>query len=157
MLKRNIVVAKDPTDFRVLIHRLVKFAKFSDLHGIRFVLALAQSFWAINLVRGEIILDPPYRLMLQIAPEPIWALIFVFISLSSWSSILLCNFHSKIYVVTSAAVMLIWWIIFSCLLWDFPDMLASSSEELALACAASLVFVRATTTEHFARRRATDA
>jgi len=115
----------------------------SPLVGTRFTLALAEFIWAITLLWiGETFARPTYAGMAILLPENAWGILFFVMASIQGILLILRDFSSKFAVIFSAVNATIWiYICVSMYMSVYPPP-AAISGELALALAASWIFIR---------------
>lgn len=125
------------------ISRFKGIALFGNMHSARFILALAESIWFATLIwPGDTFDRPTYQLMSAIASEAAWSAIFAFTALAQWYILFSGRYHDRFSVVFAAYNSILWWwVCISMYLSVYPPP-AAISGELALAFAATWVFVR---------------
>lgn len=123
--------------------RILELAFFSDTHATRFTLGLAELIWACSLWwPGDTFARPTYEAMSDFASEDTWALMFFLTAVAQFSILLVQRYHNRVAVLFSAWNSALWWyVVISMYVSVYPPP-AGISGELALAVAASWVFVK---------------
>lgn len=76
--------------------RLARIAFYSDLHGTRLMLALAEFVWGVTLMMpGDTFGRPTYTVMAATMSETAWALVFLVTSLMQLSILIKADYHSR--------------------------------------------------------------
>jgi hypothetical protein len=126
-----------------LASRLLKIALFGNMHSARFLLALAELIWFITLAwPGDTFDRPTYSVMSQIAPEMVWAAMFLTAACFQWSILLSGTYHGRVAVAFAFWNSLLWWTVVLSMYMSVTPPPAAISGELALAFGATWVFVR---------------
>lgn len=115
----------------------------SPLVGTRFTLALAEFIWALSLLWiGETFDRPTYAGMAHVLPENGWGVLFLIMGSIQAYLLLIRDFSSKFAVIFSSVNATVWiYVCVSMYMSIYPPP-AAISGELALALAASWVFIR---------------
>lgn len=123
--------------------RLFQIAFYSDLHASRFALALAEFIWAVTLLwPGDTFGRPTYHIMSQVMTEEAWGALFLLTSVLQFSILMEGRYHSRFAIVFACYNAVMWWFVcVSMYMSVFPPP-AAISGELALAFAASWIWIR---------------
>ena len=123
--------------------RVLRIAFYGNQHSARFLLALAETIWFIALAwPGDTFERPTYSVMAGIAPESVWAGVFLASAFCQWSIFFNGNYHAKLSVIFSGWNMVLWWFVSVSMYLSVYPPPAAISGELALAFGASWVYVR---------------
>lgn len=118
-------------------------AYYSDLHGVRLMLAMAELLWAVTLLLpGNTFDRPTYQVMSQVMSEPAWGLIFLLMGTTQLSILLSGIYHDRFPVWFSAINSSYWWFVCISMILSVSPFPAAISGEVALAVGASWVWVR---------------
>lgn len=133
---------------RCWVSRFKGIALFGNMHSARFILAMAESIWAITLLwPGDTFERPTYHLMSALASESAWSIIFALTAAAQWVILFSGRYHDRLSIVFAAYnAVLWWWVCISMYMSIYPPP-AAISGELALAFAATWVFVRSGVTK----------
>ena len=128
---------------KALHSRAFRIAFYSDLHGVRFLLAMAELLWSMSLLwPGETFGRPTYTGMSHVMSEEAWGFLFGFSGMTQLTLVLQEKFHDRFAQMFAAWNSCLWWYVcISMYLSVYPPP-AAISGELALAFGASWVFVR---------------
>lgn len=123
--------------------KALTLAYFSDLHGVRFLLAIAELIWAAALFfPGDTFGRPTYEVMSTIMSENAWAFLFAIMGMTQLSILATGNYHERFPVWFAAVNQTVWWfVVISMYMSVFPPP-AAISGEMALAIGASWVWIR---------------
>lgn len=115
----------------------------SPLVGTRFTLALAELIWAITLFwEGDTFQRPTYAGMANVMSEVTWGFVFLITALIQTYLLLAMKFHNRFSVIFAGYNAFLWtFVCISMYMSVYPPPSAISGE-LALAFAASWVFMR---------------
>lgn len=123
--------------------RLARMLCFSDMHGVRLLLLMAELSWAATLAwPGETFERPTYALMAAIADEDVWAAMFALTAaVQAW---ILCsgNYHGRRALLFAAWDTTLWWAAVTTIHFSVSPPAASISAAAALALGASWVLIR---------------
>lgn len=121
----------------------------SRLIGTRFTLALAELIWAISLLwEGDTFTRTTYYNMSLVMPENTWGMLFLLTAAIQWFLLLSRNFSSTFSLVFAGVNATMWiYVCVSMYMSVYPPP-AAISGELALAFAASWVFLRTGINNH---------
>jgi len=124
--------------------RLLRIMFYSDLHGVRFTLGLAEFIWFISLVMpGDTFDRPTYTLMRHFMPaEEVWAAIFLFSAITQFYILATGKYHERTAVIFSGFNSILWWFVVISMYLSVSPLPAAISGECALAFAASWVYVK---------------
>ncbi len=116
---------------------------YTDLHGVRALLALAELTWAITLAwPGDTFGRPTYTAMSHVMAEEAWALVFLLSGATQVVLLLQERLHDRFAQLFAAWNSMLWiFICFSMYMSVYPPP-AAISGEFALALGASWVFIR---------------
>lgn len=136
--------------------RLFRLAFYTDLVGVRFLLAVAEVVWAITLAwPGDTFGRPTYTAMSHVMSEEAWALLFAMSGITQFILLYQEDFHSKFSQFFAGWNTVLWWYVCISMYMSVYPPPAAISGELALAIGASWVFIR--TGYVLERKRAGDA
>lgn len=123
--------------------RLCKVAFYSDLHGTRFLLAMAEFMWAITLfMPGDTFGRPTYTVMSHVMPENAWALIFMLSAVTQLSILIRMDYHSRFSTYFAGWNSILWWFVVVSMYMSVSPPPAAISGETALAFGAAWIWVR---------------
>jgi len=121
-------------------------AYYSDLHATRVILAIAELIWAITLFfPGETFDRPTYTIMAQTFSENTWAFLFSVMGMTQLSIVATGNYHERFPIWFAAINQTVWWFVVISMYMSVTPPPAAISGELALAIAASWVWIRSGT------------
>ena len=124
-------------------HRFKHIALFGNMHSARFILALAETIWFVTLLwPGNTFDRPTYLLMATLASEMAWAVVFLATAVFQWWILLSGRYHDRLSIVFAAWNAILWWWICTSMYMSIYPPPAAISGELALAFAATWVFIR---------------
>jgi hypothetical protein len=123
--------------------RIARLIFWTDLQGVRSLLALAELMWAMALAMpGDTFERPTYTVMSMVAGEDVWMLMFLLTGVIQLYLLLQWRVHSGFSKYFAFWNSTLWWFVVISMylsVWPIP---AAISGELALAVGASWVFVR---------------
>lgn len=123
--------------------RLLKIIFYSDLHGTRFMLALAEAVWSIALfMPGDTFARPTYAVMKQVMGEEAWALVFAVSAATQLSILIRCEYHTALATAFAGWNSVLWSFVVIAMYLSVSPPPAAISGELALAVGAAWVWVR---------------
>jgi hypothetical protein len=124
--------------------KFLRLAFYSDLHGVRLTLALAEFIWSVSLfLPGDTFGRPTYMVMERlIHSEEAWACIFLFSAITQFYIVMTGNYHDRSSVIFAGANSILWWTVVISMYLSVYPIPAAIGGELALAFAASWVYVR---------------
>lgn len=123
--------------------RILSIIFQSDLHGVRATLGIAEIIWFIALIwPGSTFDRPTYTVMSHILTEESWAIIFLFSGLTQLSILYRMDFHSRFSTYFAGWNFALWLYIVISMYISITPPPAAISGELALAFAASWVWIR---------------
>ena len=136
------------SDSKILARFLALF-RYSDLHGTRFLLGLAEFGWALALLwPGETFGRPTYHGMQAVMDEQVWGALFFVTGVIQWKLLFGCEYHSKRAIVFTFYNTALWvFITVSMYMSVYPPPAAISGES-ALALGACWIFVRSGEVDH---------
>jgi len=115
----------------------------SPLVGTRFTLALAEFIWAITLLwQGDTFQRPTYSGMAGIMSETMWGLTFLITAIVQAYLLISMRFHNSFAVVFTGYNAFLWMFVCISMYMSVYPPPSAISGELALAFAASWVFMR---------------
>ena len=125
------------------INKLFRIAFYTDLVGVRFLLAFAEIMWFATLAwPGDTFGRPTYTAMSHVMSEEAWALLFAVSGITQATLIYQEDFHSRFSQLFAGWNSVLWWyVVISMYMSVYPPP-AAISGELALAFGASWVFIR---------------
>ena len=130
------------------LKRAKYIALFGNMHSARFVLALAESIWALTLLwPGDTFDRPTYALMGVIAGENTWGWVFLSTALTQWVILFSGRYHDRFAISFAAWNATLWWFACTSMYMSIYPPPAGISGELALAFAATWVFIRSGVTK----------
>jgi hypothetical protein len=123
--------------------RMTFMVASSELLNIRLALFLAELFWGLSLISpGETFSSQGYDWLNFLMPEFCWGVLFLIVA-SIQLFILLCHsFHSFFSIVFAGFNAILWWFVVIGIFASVYTPPAGASGNVALAFAASWVFVR---------------
>lgn len=123
--------------------RVLRILFYSDLHGTRFMLGLAELLWAASLLwPGDTFDRPTYHLMALAGREEFWALIFGLSAVTQFSILVRGDYHSTFATIFAGWNSVLWsFVVVSMYLSVYPPP-AAISGETALALGAGWVWIR---------------
>ena len=126
-----------------MLERFKYLCLYGQMHSARWLLATAETLWAITLFGpGDTFDRPTYNQMALIMSEFWWAVVFSVTAVCQWSVLLRGCYHSRPAVAFAFWNQMLWWyIVVSMYLSVYPPP-AAISGELALAMGASWVYLR---------------
>lgn len=125
------------------IDRLIRVIFYSDLHGTRFMLGLAEIIWAITLLwPGNTFDRPTYTVMSHVMTEDVWGFLFLVSGVTQFLIILTGDYHSKFPVFFAGWNSTMWTFVVISMYLSVSPPPAAISGELALAFGASWIFIR---------------
>ena len=115
----------------------------TDLVASRIILAMAEFLWAILLLwPGETFGRPTYKIMSHVMAEEAWGLVFLMSGVAQITIVLSEIFHSMFAKVFAGWNAMLWvYVVASMLLSVYPPP-AAISGEMALAVAATWIWIR---------------
>ena len=129
--------------FHDVYARMVRVIFYSDLHGTRLILALAEAMWAIALFWPGNTLDrPTYLVMSHVMSEHAWALLFAASAVTQLGILIRCDYHSTFATVFAGWNSVLWTFVVIAMYLSVQPPPAAISGETALALAAGWVWVR---------------
>lgn len=132
---------KNPFSFAVC--RLFKVLFYSDLHGTRLLLAIAELVWALTMFApGNTFDRPTYTVMSEAMSESAWAFIFLMSSMTQFSIVLRMDYHSRFATYFAGWNSVLWWYVVIAMYLSVSPPPAAISCELALALGAGWVWCR---------------
>lgn len=129
--------------FKNIWCRAASLAYYSDLHGVRLLLAMSELFWAVALFwPGNTFDRPTYTAMSHIMSEGLWGFVFLIMSATQLSILATGDYHSRFPVWFAAVNQSVWWLVVISMYMSVYPPPAAISSELALAIGATWVWVR---------------
>lgn len=123
--------------------RLLSILFHSELHGVRFLLGLAEVVWGITLLMpGDTFGRPTYAVMAAVAKEEVWACIMVVTAFLQFCILIRQKYHTRRAVIFAAYNSTLWWYLVVSMYMSVTPPPAAISGEFALAVGAAWVFVR---------------
>ena len=133
----------EPNTFSFAVQRLMRVLFYSDLHGTRLLLAVAELVWALTLFApGDTFDRPTYTVMAQAMSEASWALIFLMSAATQFSIVLRMDYSSRFSTYFAAWNSALWWYVVIAMYMSVSPPPAAISGELALALGAGWVWCR---------------
>lgn len=129
---------------RPICRKLLRLAFFSDLHGARFTLALAEFIWAVSLLwPGDTFDRPTYLVMKHVIPsEEVWGLIWLFSAMTQFYILISGKYHDKPSVIFAGFNSILWWFATISMYMSVYPPPAAISGEAALSVAAAWIYIR---------------
>ena len=128
---------------KTCLRRFKYIALFGNMHSARFTLAMAETIWGITLLwPGDTFDRPTYSLMSLVASENVWGLVFLATALIQWAVLFSGKYHDRFAVVFASWNASLWWFTITSMYMSIYPPPAAISGELALALAATWVFIR---------------
>jgi hypothetical protein len=132
-----------PKTFNDAYIRLVRVLFYSDLHGTRCILALAEVIWSITLfLPGETFSRPTYHVMAQVASENAWGVIFAISAITQISILVKGEYHSTFSTVFAGWNSVLWSFVVISMYLSISPVPAAISGETALAIGAAWIWIR---------------
>ena len=129
--------------FHDVYARIVRVIFYSDLHGTRLILALAEALWAISLFwPGNTFDRPTYLVMSHVMSEHAWALIFAASAVTQLGILIRCDYQSTFATVFAGWNSVLWTFVVIAMYLSVQPPPAAISGETALALAAGWVWIR---------------
>ena len=123
--------------------KLLRILFFSELHGVRFLLFLAEIFWGLLLLHPSDTFDRPvYAVMANIMPEELWGCLFIFSAIGQGYILYRQDYHDKVAVTFAAYNSILWLFVIISIFQSVEYDPAAMSGEFALTLGASWVFIR---------------
>lgn len=123
--------------------RMLKIVFYSDLHGTRFMLALAEAIWAITLfMPGDTFARPTYAVMSHVMPEDAWAFIFAISAVTQLSILIRCEYHTTFATTFAGWNSVLWSFVVCSMYFSVSPPPAAISGEAALAFGAAWIWIR---------------
>lgn len=123
--------------------RLARIAFYSDLHGTRLMLALAEFVWGVTLMMpGDTFGRPTYTVMAATMSETAWALVFLVTSLMQLSILIKADYRSRFATYFAAWNTSMWAYVVVSMYMSVSPPPAAISGELALAVGAGWIWIR---------------
>lgn len=123
--------------------RLWHLCIYGNQHSARFLLALAETIWAVTLLwPGDTFSRPTYDQMAALMSEEAWAVVFLLTAACQWAILLCGRYHIKPAVLFSGWNMLLWWYVTTSMYLSVYPPPAAISGELALAIGATWVYLK---------------
>lgn len=124
-------------------HRFRNLALYGQMHSARWLLATAETLWAITLFwPGDTFDRPTYSQMSLLLPELGWAALFGIMAACQWFILLSGRYHTRSAIAFAFWNQMLWWyVVVSMYVSVYPPP-AAISGELALALGASWVYLR---------------
>jgi hypothetical protein len=125
------------------VDKILSIVFFSDLHGVRFTLGLAELIWAITLLwPGETFGRPTYTVMAHVMSENAWGLVFLMSALTQFGILFKGDYHSRFATYFAGWNLALWlYVVISMYLSVSPPP-AAISGEAALVLSAGWVWIR---------------
>lgn len=134
-------MSKSP--FHDVYTRLIKIVFYSDLHGTRFMLGLAEALWAATLMMpGDTFGRPTYHVMSSVMSEEAWGLIFALSAVTQFSILIRCEYHSAFATAFAGWNSVLWSFVVISMYLSVSPVPAAISGEAALAIGAAWVWIR---------------
>jgi hypothetical protein len=126
------------------VRKILKIAFYSDLHAVRCILFLSEFLWGLTLLLpGDTLIKTVYTGMTLIMSETMWGILWLIMSAIQLAIIVKGDYHSSQANVFAAINSLIWWYaVISMYLSVYPPHPSIISGDIALAVAASWVYIR---------------
>lgn len=126
-----------------ILHRFKRLCFYGQMHSARWLLATAETIWAVTLLwPGDTFDRPTYAQMALVMSEELWALVFLLTAFCQWIILFSGNYHCRKAVAFAFWNQTLWWYVtISMYLSVYPPP-AAISGELALAFGASWVYLR---------------
>lgn len=127
----------------ILLNSISRLIWDSDLIAARFLLALAEVFWAVLLILPESAIERvSYDSLITVLRAEIWAAIFLGSAAVQMTIILKGKFHTKDARVFAGWNACLWTFVVSAMLFSGSPPTAAMAGDVALAIAAIWVFIR---------------
>jgi hypothetical protein len=123
--------------------RFLSIIFYSDLHGVRFLLGLAEMLWALTLLwPGETFGRPTYQAMSHVMEENAWGLIFLVSGITQFSILYKGDYHSRFATYFAGWNMALWLYVVTSTYISVSPPPAAISGEAALAIGAGWIWIR---------------
>lgn len=128
--------------FHDVYMRLLKIIFYSDLHGTRFLLGLAELIWAYNLLLPSNTFDrPTYAVMSHVMSENAWAFAFALSAITQFTILIRCEYHTQFATAFAGWNSVLWTFVVISMYLSVAAP-AAISGETALAVGAAWVWIR---------------
>lgn len=132
-----------PKPFHDVYTRLLKIMFYSDLHGTRAVLAIAEFIWAFTLLwPGDTFGRPTYMIMNRVMPEEAWGFLFLVSAITQLTILIRCEYHSLFSTAFAGWNSVLWSFVVVAMYMSVSPPPAAISGEASLALAAGWVWIR---------------
>lgn len=123
---------------------IMRLVLFSDLHGTRFTLALAEFIWSLSLFwPGATFGRPTYAAMQHThISEEIWACIWLFSAITQFYILFSGKYHSMPAVIFAGFNSILWWFVTIGMYLSVYPPPAAIGGEAALCVGATWIWVR---------------
>jgi hypothetical protein len=129
--------------FTDVYSRLIKILFYSDLHGTRFLLGMAEAIWAFTLLwPGSTFGRPTYVVMSHVMGEEAWGLVFAISAVTQFSILIRCEYHTAFATAFAGWNSVLWTFVVISMYLSVSPPPAAISGEAALAVGAAWVWVR---------------
>jgi hypothetical protein len=127
----------------LMYERLARIVFYSDLHGTRFLLGVAELLWFVTLLMpGDTFSRPTYLIMSHVMSEEAWAFLFAMSGITQLTIVFTNNYDSKFAVTFAGWNSVLWWYVVLSMYLSVAPPPAAISGETALAIGAAWVFIR---------------
>lgn len=125
------------------LRRLLNICIYGNQHSARFMLAMAETIWAVTLLwPGDTFTRPTYEQMSRLMSEEWWALAFAATAIGQWIILLTGRYHTAGAIRFALWNMLLWWFVTVSMYLSVYPPPAAISGELALCFGATWVYLR---------------
>lgn len=125
----------------------------SDLHGVRFLIAMAEFSWGLSfLLHPAEFHSGIYGTLLTAMPTESWALVFLLFSITQIALIATGDYHDRIPVVFAGWTALLWWFMVVSMSLGVDAGIGVLCSTYPIAISAGWVFIRSGVTPNIDRR-----
>lgn len=124
--------------------KLLRLTFYSELHGTKFSLALAELLWALVLLTSsDIFNNPVYHVMSHTIPDNhAWGCIWLLSAITNFYILITGKYHDRFAVSFTCADSMLWWFTTISMYMSAPPAPVVLSGEFALSVASTWVYVR---------------
>lgn len=123
--------------------RSMALLRYTDLEATRFTLALAEMLWAFTLfMPGDTFDRPTYAVLAKIAPEMVWASIFLMMSCVQTYILYKGEYHDRLAIWFALVNSSFWTFVCLSMVLSVSPFPAAISGEISLAIASFWIFIR---------------
>ena len=134
---------KVPSRAKSLFCRVFNIFFYSDLHGVRVLLAFSELLWAFTLIFWDGVFNrPTYTQMAKVMGEHAWGLVFAVSGITQLIILLSGKYNDRMGIVFAGWNSVLWWFVVVSMYLSVSPPAAAISGECGLAVGALWVFVR---------------